>query len=165
VDKRYTDRQAAALLRRLVAVEGLSVSRARRLFSDILAARLGDVAVQSAAQTVAAAPDEEITGLRRGTYAFLHQALGAKGIWPPISLSGITLRMSGPDRVEFQVSGDIRSMLTVQVYGLMRRMGHQLHRCTCGQLYVRVRRQRYCSARCQKRVYMRAFRSGQVGKE
>lgn len=59
-----------------------------------------------------------------------------------------------------------QGILHLQTLRLLRMVGRdRLHRCAsveCGKLFVRRGRREFCSDRCQKRVYMRKFRAGEV---
>lgn len=176
-DKRYTDRQAMRLLTRLTAVPDLPIGRARRLFVELLSARLGDVVVRDVEETVASVGDGAVERFQAAVAGYLRLVAelgGTSSRWvgdtrqvnvEPLTLRGVTLTMTHPDDLRLEVGGPFNQMLTVQLYGLVRRLGDRLRVCACGRLYVRVRRQAYCSERCQKRVYMRRFRAGATGEE
>jgi hypothetical protein len=63
--------------------------------------------------------------------------------------------------VALRIDGTAKDVLTFQVINLLRAAGvKRLQRCDCGRAFVRIRRQEFCSERCQKRVYMRKLRAG-----
>lgn len=176
VHKRYTERQATALLARIVAITDAPVTRARRVVNELARARLSDVVVSdSASEMVGSASDAEISALQRGLHTLLQMQLEVGGhAWPPVKLQGVTLTMSGPNDVRVEVSGPLRTVISLQAYSLLRLVGSRLMICRaprpastsqCGRLFVRSRRQLFCSERCQKRVYMRRHRAGEAGKE
>ena len=133
------------------------------MFVDLLSARLGDVVVKEPKQVVdrasAARIDRSrmfVAGMIDGYSAARAEAAqlalagaGGESSWRPLTLQGVTLTMEGPDDVRLEVSGPIQKLLTAQVYGLLRRVGDRLRRCECSRLYVRVRRQEFCSDRCR----------------
>lgn len=166
-DKRYTTEQAAALLSRLMRIREASVPQARRLFAELLAARLGDVVVNPR-DALQRESDERVAGLQKGVYAYLHLAPASrvapdKHVWPDVQIKNVTLQVGGPGPMRVEVSGELNKLLTVQVYNLLRVAGSRIKQCECGQLFVRVRRQITCSTKCQKRFYMRKYRSGEAG--
>lgn len=158
-NKRYTVNQSRALLARLAIVPELSDAKARSVLEDLLRARFGIIEIADMDRAVARAKDEEIRGFANGVHVYLLMAEQLRGHqWPDIALGPITFTpMSG--RVVFRVSGAIGTMLTLQLLELLQLAGDRLHGCQCGRLYVRTRRQRYCSIRCQKRYYMRNQRA------
>jgi hypothetical protein len=166
-DKRYTRQRATALLRRLTTVARLdvyrsTVNRARPIFAELLSARLSDVVVQNPERLVSEFPDSAIPVTCRAVFHTLSIALNEDGKWPEISLN-VKLTTSGPQSLRLEVTGTFIKMLALQLYSLLRIAGDRLRQCECGQLYVKVKGQKYCSTRCQKRFYMRQFRAGEVG--
>ena len=148
-NERYTETQAIAVLRRLTTVQTCTVPQARRLLIDVLKART-DVVIFEPAKLLRSASDAEIAGLQKGAYAWLWMMTDAKGYWPPVDLGRVGAVIAG--RGDLQVTGSLSTMVTWKVYSLLGRVGARLRRCVCGQLFVKVKRQEFCSQRCQKRI-------------
>ena len=74
-------------------------------------------------------------------------------------LSFWTLRRGGA--VVISISGDESDLLSFQLVNLIRIAGpDRLQTCkACGTTYVRKGRKTFCSETCQKRIYMRKWRS------
>lgn len=72
------------------------------------------------------------------------------------------VELVGPDVVYV----GIKEMLLLQALRLVQFVGvSRLQICDCERLFVQVGKRRFCSERCQTRVYMRRFRAGETGKE
>ena len=78
------------------------------------------------------------------------------------SVDGSRLLLSEPD--EILAKDTVRDVFLLEATLLLTMHGDSLRRCPeqrCGQrLFVRVRRQLYCSHRCAQRVNKRAERAG-----
>jgi hypothetical protein len=156
-----------------MAIQDAPVTRARKVFEELIDARLSDVVV-SPIDTVVT--DEHIAGLQRGVYGYSEMILALSGRahrkwirpdprWTPMTLRDVTLTVSGPDDMSIAVTGKVSTMVTLQLYILLRFVGDRVRQCECGRLFVRVRRQTHHSAQCQKKYYMRRFRAGEAGGE
>lgn len=148
------------------------VAKARRMYLDLLAARLGDILIaESAREAVRTAPDDQIalwhTNLRSLLgFVDVVKRGSESGKLPQFGFSGVTLTALAGDEVRLEVAGIPKQMLTLQLLTLVRTVGpERLERCDCGRLFVRVGKRRSCSDRCSKRVYMRRFRAGDAGIE
>ena len=161
--KRYSTARAVSLFQRVVDVRDVRPARARKVFAELLRARLTDVVVVGSTPTIDSASDADIAELQKGAYIYLGIAVGAHEApaerkWPGMTISGVTVRMDGPS-LQIGVSGSLPAMLTIQLHALFRLVGDRLRQCPCGREFVKVRRQNYCSGRCQKRYYMREYRA------
>lgn len=157
-DKRYTDKQARKLLSRLLTIRELPTARARRVINELLVARLSDVVVNDPEGLVESVEDDALPLFYGPLFATLSGALDTPDVWPTIELK-VKLKMIGPQSLQLDVSGSFVQMVTLQTYALLRLAGDRLRQCECGKLYVKVRGQKFCSGRCQKRYYMRRFRN------
>jgi len=157
-NERYGDTQSIKLLRQLTHIKNFSVPGARKLFVDVLQARLSDIVVADPVELVRSATDVQIAGLQKGMYTFISMmaGAGADGFWPPLGLSSVQCVITRGD-MQLRITGKITAMLTVKIYALLGRVGTRLRRCECGELFVKVKRQKTCSTSCQKRFYMRDY--------
>lgn len=173
--KRYARRRAQLLLARVMAVLSIRdapIAKARRMYLDLLQARFSDIVIaESVRDTVRTAPNEDIAlwhkNLRSllGLTAMLRHASGT-GTLPEVKFSGVTVTILKGADVRLEVVGIPKQMLLLQLLTLVRTVGHErLQRCDCGRLFARVGKRRFCSEPCQKRVYMRRYRAGDVGRE
>jgi hypothetical protein len=158
-NERFTDTQAVALLRRLTSVRACTNAQARKLFTDLLRARLSDVVVNAPEELVRSVPDQQIPGFQKSAYNWLAMMAHAKGHWPPIGLGPVQAVIAGPHDMQLRVTGALGTMLTLKVYALLGRVGIRLRFCQCGQLFVKVKRQQFCSQRCQKRFQAQRLRA------
>ena len=168
-DKRYTPKQAAALMRRVLKLPTMSVGPARKVLLDLLSARLSDVAVNSPEKVVKAIPDPMLSGFQESLLFYvslLTLSTGSptgSGQVPDVVLPSVSLSLSGRDGIRVEVSGEPGSLFPIQLYGLVRLLDGRVRRCECGQLFLRTRRQTSCSPQHAKRFYMRRFRAGDAG--
>jgi hypothetical protein len=165
-----TAKRYKALLMKLVNISSASVPRARRVFGDLLSARVGDpVEIAITAEARHALQDSTDTDIARWQHE-IHERLvndvrlqhrsGAGSIGQGISLEkcNIAGTRSG---ISLEVDGELGQLLAMQAYILVRSVGtDQLLECDCRKIFVRVGKRKFCSERCQKRVYMRRFRAG-----
>ena len=155
--KRYTPEMSARLIVRLLsATDG---SR-RRLLSELLDVQLAEIAIASSARDdLEKATDEEVATTLRfvqkwlqvvcRTSLVIHSVLQARGIKLAVGST------AGPD----EASGPLSSLLAYQVARLARSGKDLVAPCDCGEFFVREGKRKFCSERCQKRVYMRAKRA------
>lgn len=172
--KRYIQRRAETLLTKLVTVAEMPVAQARRVFAELLAARVGEVVEVGVTLEVRHAlrhdaTDDEIAAWQQQVSQRLlddvqirktHRVVG-QGISLESAL--ITTTAQG---IQFEVSGELGDLLAMQAYLLARTVGRErLRQCACGKVFVRTGRREYCSERCQKRFYMRRVRASEAGRE
>lgn len=71
------------------------------------------------------------------------------------------------DRIRLVVEGKAEHRFRYQLFRLLEETGPlRLAVCSaCDRLFIRVTRKRFCSTRCQSRVYMQRYRRGEVGGE
>jgi hypothetical protein len=71
--------------------------------------------------------------------------------------------------VDVLVYGEPRDWVRYRVIRLLEDLGaEKLRVCKadgCGKLFFRVTQKKYCSTRCQSRIYMQRYRRGEVGGE
>jgi hypothetical protein len=81
-------------------------------------------------------------------------------------LDSASITVSDDGTLQVQFSGGLGDLLPMQTYLVTRLIGRErLRLCECGRPFVRIGKRRFCSERCQKRVYMKRRRAGEVGKE
>jgi len=70
-------------------------------------------------------------------------------------------------KIRFVVHGSPLDRFQYQIVRVLEQAGaHRLLSCAapdCDRLFLRVTKKKYCSARCQSRIYMRDFREGKTG--
>jgi hypothetical protein len=148
------------------------IARKRRMYLELVNARLSDVVIaDSVSDALRAATDDQIalwhTNLRSllGLADTLRRATGT-GTLPQVTYSDVKLKTPRGADVRYEIAGAPKQMLFLQLLTLVRTVGQQkLQRCDCGRLFVRIGKRKFCQERCAKRVYMRRFRAGDVGKE
>ena len=173
--KHYTRGRATTpdrLISKLIKIGDASITRARRIFADLLAARVGklvELGVTLEMQyALGAATDEEIVTWQQEIHQRLVADVQLRKANPFVG-QGIRLEQAqifpSADGLSVEVtSNDLGELLAMQAYILARVVGRErLRQCQCGQLFVRTGRREYCSERCQKRFYMRRFRAGEGG--
>lgn len=162
-NKRYTLRTAEALLARLVSfAEGQSAApQTSRLFRDLLDAGphivLGEAAVGVSAIN-APALQSMLRTFFRGVITSRDADAGT--IVPELSIGQLKIGIEPiKSDVLLTLDGSAVDVLLFQVVNLLQVAGvGRLRRCECGRVFARRGRGEYCSARCQKRVYMRIKR-------
>lgn len=172
--KRYTLRQAEALLARLVAfadrpIQKVPTSATRRLLLDVLhqgpVIAVGDMHHE----IMGTAPAEirpwaagQFAGFQRKLRRFFRdvvqiQRSDAGGQVPAWHVGALEFgAMPVDSTILFTVDGDAAAVLAFQVRTLLEHTGiSRLQQCACGRAYVKTGRREFCSNRCQKRIYMR----------
>lgn len=168
--KRYTARQAEALLTRLVTVAKAPPVAARRVLSELTTAWLGDTVIAgSALETVRTASPEAVAAWSQRVETLLRGIVNVgehlPGVRQVMMLKPVTLMIS-PTTLRQEASVSPGHALTMQTVALVRVVGlERLRRCDCDQLFVKVGKRKACSEQCQKRVYMRRYRAGEAGKD
>ena len=159
--KHNTGRQVLALLSHLIQIQTARPSASRRVLSDLVSIRFGDVVVaDSVYEDLQVLSSEQVVEWHAGIakllreYAELRQLL-FRGM--RIEIQAKLVVTTKDSHVE--VSGSTEELLRVQTLALLQRYGDRLCMCDCGQLFVRIGKRRFCSARCQMRVWMREQRA------
>jgi hypothetical protein len=192
--KPYTRRRLERLLDRLVALTETDTDRkstvqqrqaflrrARRLLSDLMKAEFSDVVVRdTVVRDLHAAVDAYVEGLVQSLRRTLRAQVGAEESgYLMLTHARLIARPQQGRGYRFEIdAGEIRTpntftvnvgvMLVLQVLRLLQFVGvTRLKICDCDRLFVQVGKRRFCSERCQTRVYMRRFRAGETdtGKE
>ena len=157
--KRYEELDAARLLDEIVRFpSGRGVRRERALLARILDAPCGDIAhgpdverelrswssAQTSAQLEKFSQDLVISSIATGFQVEMRLKIG-----PHRDGAQVVLR----------VDGDARDVLRFKFISLIQLATTERFRtCECGNPFVKFGRREFCSARCQKRYYMRAKR-------
>lgn len=172
--KRYAS-SAETLLGRLVAFaesESPDEAEERRTLADVLSHGpvlvVGDAHHEVLADTAEmlcwSAADvarfrAELRGFLRGLIDLTSDD-EAGALVPQVAVKHVTFGAAfDGGRVLLTVDGGARDVLGLQALELLRSVGvGRVRKCECGRLFVKSGRREYCSLRCQKGVYMRAFR-------
>lgn len=159
--KRYT---AESVLKELVTfAEGVvpSGEEARRLLTRVLRADTGFVVV-----SVPKVDALNVIQFRTDLREFLRTGLTPNtGQLMPSADVQVSATVVGRS-VLVTIDGKPRDLVWFQVVRLMQLEGlDKIHACECGRVFLRTGRREFCTPRCQKRYYMRRFRSGNAGKE
>lgn len=86
-------------------------------------------------------------------------------IFTAVDIHAESLRVSMYE-ASVEVTGPIGHLIALQAIRLVGLVGaDRVRLCECDRFYVQVGKRRFCSERCQKRVYMRRFRTGETEKE
>lgn len=165
---------------RLLSIRSSRDAGRRRLLAELLSARLSDWSLSVEPSLVQNLSHDDLDRLCRDVEArLLHVAVAQRVIGteraqrlralysavPQRQIVGLAIMFEAAifvDAVGLTVVATDRSVgaLTgAQVLNLTHLLPNHLRGCECGRLYVRRRRQKFCSERCQKRVYMRDFRN------
>jgi hypothetical protein len=187
--KRYGRREAGKLLRALIDLAAKRaddipnkpafIKRARRPIETLLQVPLGDVVISPAVVRKLQQADgafvwmclqrikktlRESVPMEDGLVPvgdFMVEPDGALML-PEVQLLAVPIKKA----YRFEIAGDAIAMLWLQALRLVQFVGaDSLHRCDCGEVFVQAGKRRFCSERCQKRVYMRRFRAGEAGKD
>ena len=169
--KRYTE-QARSLLGDFVEVfQSENKSRARALLGALLKSAASPAVVSSTAlKSLATAPDNAILEILRRLEDGLRLSLRFGSKSPPGIAQRHQLRVSTTivvaprQRPRIEVDGDIAGLALLRFVELMSIAGDYVLRCDCERIFVKRGASKYCSIRCQKRYYMRGFRSGARGR-
>lgn len=177
VRKRYTS--PAALLTDVI---GMLEAEEPRRHRPALLALLTHGPLQSPAaareRSPVALPEYEVATIRAELLRLLRDVVRSQvtgRLAEPMHFDGPLAVTFGPadgGRVACHVDGPTRTVIAWQLLMLLDAIGlPQVHRCpapstargappgtTCGRLFVKTFRRAYCSARCQKRHYMRVRR-------
>jgi hypothetical protein len=169
--KRYSATDAEELLGEVVAFaeagDEVSISRGRAVLSTLVAARLGDVIVGKEARAeLSHWTDVQVRARQRTLAQFFRMFLIPIAFQVEMSKLRIGAVRGATDDVALMIDGAARDVLTFQTASLLRAAGVQrLRRCECGRVFARVGKRKYCTDQCQKRFYMRRYRTGDAGKE
>lgn len=138
-----------------------SARAAKSALLALLQAPMGDIRITHMA--VARLRGDPPRFMRLAWLPAVREVLRGKG--EPLDIHIHTLTVSALDTV-IVVEGPLGHLIALQMFALLRLVGREtVHRCECGQLFVRAGKRRFCSTRCQKRVYMRRLRAGDAGTE
>ena len=171
--KRYTPRQAEALLARLVAFSAepttsSSQKDALRLLREVL--HVGPVLFTSV-PAITSWSVRDLASFQRTMQAFFRRMVdvaesGGEESVPVPELVVEQLRIGVTtirDDIALTVEGhaDI-DVLIFQIVHLVQKVGpDRLRRCPCGRVFAKTGRREFCSDQCQKRFYMRARRANE----
>ena len=96
--------------------------------------------------------------------AVLNSPVNGMGLYHPASFRARTAE----GRVYCEADGDGRDLVLLQVLLLLHQVGlPNIRICKagdCGRMFVKLYRREFCSARCQKRAYMRQRRQNEKAK-
>jgi hypothetical protein len=111
--------------------------------------------------------DVNVAGLRRELREFLRSSLQIKrGQQMPQAQVEVAVTAPGRGDILVTVDGSARDVLWFQIIRLMQLEGlDRIRLCECGRVFVRIGKRKSCSAKCQKKFYMRRFRAGEGGKD
>lgn len=119
---------------------------------------------------IAAWSTDEIAQLGTEIRSVLRQVIEARTDGGPVPTVPIAVEITPvpfpsakrPGRVALAMSGSPRDVVWFHVLHLLQSVGlDKIVRCDCGRAVVKVGKRRYCSDRCQKRVYMREQRDAE----
>jgi hypothetical protein len=161
--KRYTRARLEQILKRLVACsqgQGFA-SEAKRALTALLEARMSDVRIAEPVIRRLRADPTRI--MRLAWIPAIAEVLRGDG--PALDIQVRTLRVSAHDTF-VEVDGPLGHLVALQMLTLLRLVGRQkIQRCDCGRQFVKIGKRRFCSERCQKRVFMRKFRADKTETE
>jgi hypothetical protein len=88
--------------------------------------------------------------------------------YPPLDAlrlsARVDVRVLLHEREEIELTGTPDGVIFLRAALLVRRVGRdRIRECDCLHRFVAVGKRQFCSTACQKRVYMRRFRAGEVG--
>jgi hypothetical protein len=164
--KRNIQKDAEALVLKLLTLPTASIAQARRMLAELLMARAGTVVTigitpEARHELRHVAKDAKIEAWRQQIFERLRNDAEQKGnfVGQGIQLDKALVSTS-PHGITFELDGDLGELLAMQAYLIVRIVGrNRLQICDCGDLFLRTGKRKFCSDRCQKRVYMRLFRN------